>query len=133
MAYATRTELYALGVSADALANVSTTAQDTALETASGVVDSYLRGRYGTPFSSPYPPELTEKTCHIAAWNLMTTRGFAPTGMDQAVYDRYKDAILWLRDVAKGLVVLDHSADATTTQQEAAPLIYSEDAIDWDA
>ncbi len=133
-AYATRTELYALGVSDEALTDVSTTDQDTALESASRTVDSYLRGRYGTPFPSPYPYELREKTCHVAAWNLMSTRGFNPSGgMDEAVRLRYEDAIKWLTNVARGVVVLDNTADATPNKQEAAPLISSDTAIDWDA
>jgi phage gp36-like protein len=131
-AYATRAELYALGVSSTALTAVATADQDIALEAASRAVDSYLRVRHSTPLGSPYPYEIRRATCLIASWDLMVTRGFSPQGMDEAVRVRYEDAIGWLRDVARGVAQLDYTADASPSTQEAAPLIYSDESIDWE-
>lgn len=125
--------MYAMGVASAALTGVATADQDTALEAASRVVDSYLRSRYGTPFPAPAPYELRRATCIVAAWDLMTTRGFSPQGMDQAIQLRYESTLLWLRDVSAGKAQLDVTVDATPSTQEAAPLISSDDAVDWDA
>lgn len=135
-AYATRAELYALGIGSDALTGVSTDTQDTALEAGSRMVDSYARRRNGTPFpASAVPYELRRATCIIAAWDLLTTRGFSPqtANGDDAVKERYDNTIAWLKDVARGVAHLDDTADATPSEQEAAPLIYSDDETDWDA
>jgi phage gp36-like protein len=132
-AYATRAEMYSMGIAQVAITGMSTDDQDTALEAASRMVDSYVRPRGGVPFPDPAPAELKRATCVIAAWDLLTSRGHSPQGMDQVIQLRYESTILWLRDVATGKAQLDYENDATPSTVEHAPLIYCDDSVDWDA
>lgn len=102
MAYATRTDLTRLGIRAGALTGVSTDEQDAALEAASDLADSYMRSRYALPLTG-YGDDLKRAVCAVAAWDLLSTRGFAPQGgADEAVQTRYESAIGWLKDVSAG-------------------------------
>lgn len=102
MAYATRTDLTTHGLSSAAIAGVSTTAQDAALDAASKTADSYLRARYATPLTT-YGTDLTRAVCQIAAWDLLSVRGYDPArGGDEAVRLRAEDAMRWLRDLGAG-------------------------------
>jgi phage gp36-like protein len=132
-AYATRAEMYSMGIAQAALTGMSTDSQDMALEAASRMVDSYVRPRAGVPFPNPAPYEIKRATCVIAAWDLITSRGYSPQGVDQAVQNRYESTILWLRDVATGKAQLDYENDATPSTVEHAPLIACDDGVDWDA
>jgi phage gp36-like protein len=102
MAYATRTDLTRFGLPTAALTGVSTDAQDAALEAASDVADSYMRSRYALPLTG-YGDDLKRAVCHVAAWDLLTTRGYDPArGGDEAVKLRHDTAIAWLKDVSAG-------------------------------
>lgn len=101
-AYADRTDLTRFGISAAALSSVSTATQDAALEAASRVADSYLRSRYTLPLTG-YGDDLKRAVCAIAAWDLLSTRGYDPQrGGDEAVRMRSDAAVSWLKDVSAG-------------------------------
>ena len=101
-AYAARTDLTRFGISEKALTNVSTETQDAALEAASRVADSYLRSRYALPLAG-YGDDLKRAVCAIAAWDLLSTRGYDPhRGSDEAVRMRADDAKGWLKDISAG-------------------------------
>lgn len=115
--YATRTDLTNIGLLGAALANVSTGAQDEALQAASAVADSYLQSHYVLPLVQ-WGYDLVRAVCCIAAWDCLTARGFSPQSQgDQNVYKRYEDAINWLDEVSKGLQspanIVDSSTPAT--------------------
>lgn len=130
-AYATRADLYALGLPVEAMSGVSSADQDAAIEASSRRADSYLRTRYGVPCPVA-PRELVWAVCVLAAYDLITTRGYSPdVGADQTLRDRANDALAWLRDVAKGVVALDPSADATPSVSESAPLMSYEEDRGW--
>ena len=121
MAYATRTDLTQLAIPASAIANVPTAAQDNALEAASDLADSYLKSQYTLPIVA-WESDLTRAVCNIAAYDIMSMRGYGPTaGGDENLRQRYEDAIRWLERIAKGEVspkVTDSSAavgSGTTT------------------
>jgi phage gp36-like protein len=102
MAYATRADLYRLGIKQAALTNVSTDDQDAALEAASDVADSYLRSRYVLPLTS-WGDDLKRAVCGIAAWDLLSTRGIAPNNNgNDATKDKSAAAVAWLKDVSAG-------------------------------
>ncbi|MFN7131605.1 MAG: phage protein Gp36 family protein [Myxococcales bacterium] len=104
MPYATRPDLAKHGLSADTLSEIAADAQDAALASASGVVDGYLRARFTLPLLS-WGDELRRVVCHIAAYDLMTVRGFDPENpSDINLRQRYEDALRWLRDVANGAI-----------------------------
>lgn len=70
-----------------------------ALTDASNEIDSYLAGRYPNPLPT-VPTAIERAACDIARYFLYKD---APT---EHVSTRYKEVIAWLRDVARGLVVL---------------------------
>ena len=103
-AYATTTDLARLGVSAGALANVSTLDQEAALLSASRKADGYFAARLQTPLQA-WSEDVREVVAVVAAYALMSVRGFNPTaGGNQTLRDRYLVAIRWLEQVAKGQI-----------------------------
>lgn len=129
-AYATTTDLTRLGLPSDALVDVTSEAQEAALAAASALADSYLRSRYRLPLTA-WSDELTRVVCVIAAWDLLTTRGFDPSGSaDEAIRQRYEDAIGWLKDVSRSVVTPDVT-DSSVAQRSAAPAVYSRTARGW--
>lgn len=131
MAYASRTDLTTHGLSSAAIGSISTTAQDAALDAASRVADSYLRARYAVPVTG-YGVDLTRAVCSIAAWDLLSVRGFDPQrGGDEAVRLRAEDALRWLRDVSSGKA---HLAGITESESESWPELIgavSDEARGW--
>lgn len=129
--YATRDDLARGGLRAAALSGVSTADQDAALVAASGEADGYLAKRYLMPLVA-WGDDLRRRVVHIATFDLLATRGYAPaSGVDPLVAKRYDDAILWLRDAARGLVEPQGIVDSTPEIDEAAPLVSSDDAAGW--
>lgn len=115
MPYASRTDLTAYGIPANALGGLTTAQQDAALDAASKRVDSYLRGRYGLPLIA-WGVEITQATCVIAAYQLMHTRGYNPaSGADVNIENRYHETIAWLEQVQR------QAAHPDVTPQPAAP------------
>jgi phage gp36-like protein len=72
-----------------------------ALAVASGKADSYMRGRYNLPITGSvgggpgvYDPAIVMHVCWIAAYDLMSGRGFNPTaGSDALIERRYYEAV----------------------------------------
>lgn len=113
--YATRSDLTTLGISASALVSVSTGDQDSALQAASELADSYLGNRFELPLTL-WGMDLRRCVCTIAAYDLMRVRGFNPEAGDAEVFrDDYKDAIRWLEKVAKGEVTPINVVDSDST------------------
>jgi phage gp36-like protein len=104
---------------------------DDHLTMASGVFDSYARGRYAVPLAGPtYPTEVIAAVCAIAAYTIMMARGFDPSsGADQNVRERYQDMLGrpgqkgWLQQLAGGMVNLDLASDATSGVHDGAPIV----------
>lgn len=119
MAYADRTDLARLGLRSGALTGVSTGDQDAALEAASDTVDGYLRSRYTLPLSA-WGDDLRRAVCTIAAWDILTTRGFDPSkGGDEAIRLRYEDAIKWCEAVSAGRVKVTGGITTPTATRSA--------------
>jgi phage gp36-like protein len=115
MAYATRTDLDALGYPSATLAGVSTTIQDDALDAASSLADGYLVRRFTLPLSA-WGDDLRRAVVHIAAWDLLCRRGFSPNrDADDVVQVRHDQAMRWLRDVSAGRVEPQGVTDASPT------------------
>lgn len=126
--YATTADFTAGGLPAPALSSVPSGTVTAALVAASGVVDGYMRKRYHLPLTS-WDEDVTRATVHIATYDLLSLRGFAPAqGVDPLVVKRYDDAILWLRDVAKGLVE-PGVTDSTPDHPEDHPIVTSGDVL----
>lgn len=122
-AYATRPELYQV-VSQTALGSLTTAEQDAALESASRKADSYLGVVFELPLTS-WGADLKDAVCYLAAYRLMSRRGFLPESGDAELFrDNYKDAIKWLEQVAGGKVkpidVVDSSSGINNTDAAGA-------------
>lgn len=114
MAYATPADVRdpGWGLPAGALRNITDPEIQQALASASSEADSYLSSQYTVPLTGTTPPVLAMKVCHMAAWYLLSGKGFNPQlGMDEAVYTRYKDAISWLKQIASGNAALPGYSD----------------------
>jgi phage gp36-like protein len=129
--YATALQFSALGLPAVALNGFTGDVNDHLLN-ASGVVDTYLRGRYLLPLVSPYPQEIINAVCLIAAWTVLNIRGFDPSsGTDVNVRTRYEDMTGrpgqkgWLQQLSSGLVNLDLAADASSGVNDGGPIVAS--------
>lgn len=114
MAYATPTDLYRLALRQAALSGISSADQTQALEAASRVADSYLQARYQLPLAA-WDDDLRRAVAIIAAYDLLSGRGFAPEGSDEHVRLRYEDAISWLRDVSRSVVTPVGLVDSSPT------------------
>lgn len=116
MPYATRAELATHGLSAKFLPQVSGPDQDAALVAASRTADMYLRSRYAVPLTA-WQEDLTRLVCHIAAWDLYSTRRTAGDE-DDGIERRAKAAVAMLRDVSEGKA---HLAGITESESETWP------------
>lgn len=91
-----------------------TTVDDTAV--ASGLLDatsvaySYMRGRYNLPILGSvaggvgvFDPAIVVRVCHIAAYLLMTGRGFNPEpGADATIRSNYYEAVGFPNQIGTG-------------------------------
>lgn len=120
MGYASLTDLVNYGLPATALANLTTGQQQAAVDDASDIVNSYLNGRYQLPLLQ-WDTSITQATCVIAAYNLLSIRGYNPaSGADVNIKSRYDHAISWLeqvqRQAAHPIVVQSPDPNGATRQ-----------------
>lgn len=127
--YATQTDFAKHGLPTQALDGFSGDL-DQLLVKASAKFNTYARGRYKVPFAVPYPDEVVEAVCQLAAYSVMTVRGYDPNNeADRAVEDRYRDMVGrpgqkgWLQELASGRVCLAVDADTTPATTEGAPIV----------
>lgn len=101
MSYASLADLYTLGAPEKSFGQLTDTQKLAALESASTIVDTYLRGRYSLPLLA-WGFSITEATCRIAAYNVLSVRGFNPAvGGDSNIRSRYEDAMKFLDKVQR--------------------------------
>lgn len=100
--YATPADLAMYGIASSATSDMDVDAIQGALAAASDVADSYLRNHYRLPLSAPYPAALIEAVCRVAAFNLLSVRGYNPEGDAGLLESRYKTSMRWLEDVGAG-------------------------------
>ncbi len=91
--YATANEFTLFGLPMEALDGVSFDVESH-LEVASALFESYARGRYSLPLVAPYPLEVKQAVCVIAAYNIVQVRGYDPeNGTDRSIRARYEDTL----------------------------------------
>lgn len=88
---------------------------DTALDSASAIMDSYIGRRYRVPMDLP-PTAVTDICCDITRFRLSSGDGKT---CSEEVRARHKDAMQWLRDVSVGTVVLELDQVATSDESYA--------------
>ncbi len=124
--YLSPPDLTNYGVTAVALSPLTTTQQQDQCDSAAGVVDNHLRGRYALPLTPPAPPEIIEATAAIAIWRLMQIRGLNPASPDYVLFrDRYLDAMSYLGKIQRQALHLN-AAVASQTGNNQQPLVSSQ-------
>jgi len=81
MAYAALSDLLAVGMPAQSLAQLSPTQVSAMLQNVSDYADSFFRGRYGdgpSPLLLTWDSQITEAVANIAAYRLIRLRGVDP-------------------------------------------------------
>ena len=124
--YATAAEFEVYGLPPAALEGAPAELDlDDHLTKASGLADSFTRGRYGE-LVEPYPPELVAAVCQLAAYTVLNYVGFDPeSNSDRNVRQRYDDAMAWLTLISDGKASLAVTADGTPTTAEGGPRVRS--------
>lgn len=94
------------------------------LDDADAEIDSYLGVRYALPLPS-IPPVLKRTACDIARYHLYDDRA------TERVIERYKYAIDWLKNVAKGIAQLgvDPLASDAPAQVGGEPHVDAADPV----
>ncbi len=85
----------------------------TAVDDADSEIDGYLAKRYRVPLSK-VPKMITKLSKDIAVYNLASRRGIDESEREKNILNRYNAAILYLTNVAKGIVELDGQTSGGT-------------------
>ncbi len=87
----------------EGLGTINTERVGRAIEDATDLINSYAAARYPTPLN-PVPGVIRKIAVDIALYNLFSRRGYDEESADKSVVDRYKAALTFLEQLAKGLV-----------------------------
>lgn len=102
--YATAQQLTDLGANERLLTGIAPEARDSALASASAQIDSYLSRVFNLPLRT-FGVELSRACAVMAAWDLLSVRGFNPdTPQGGLLKQRYDDVLTWLDKIAVGRV-----------------------------
>jgi len=121
--YATTADLAQFAINPNAFASISAANQQAQLDAASTVAEGYLADQYHLPIVAPYPIDLRMNVCQIAAFFLMTFRGYKPGGADELIRLRYDDAMKWFNGIASGVISPSGIIDSTPNVREGAPIV----------
>ena len=110
---------------------VSDTLKQVACVKASGLADSYLAKRFKLPLLA-WGDDLRANTADLARYRCYSDRGFDPANPgDLLVVEAKKDAIAWFKLVSLGEVEPQGIVDSTPSTSEAAPLVESDEPLNW--
>jgi phage gp36-like protein len=96
----------------EGLGTINTERVGRAIEDATDLINSYAAARYQTPLN-PVPGVIRKIAVDIALYNLFSRRGYDEESADKSVVDRYKAALTFLEQLAKGLVSIGVSQPPT--------------------
>jgi phage gp36-like protein len=129
--YASIADLTSLGFPALALGSLPDADANNALDAASIEADGYLAPRYTLPLTT-WPLSLRMHVARIAAYVIMSTRGMNPGSRgNELIVKGYDDAIMWLKNVARGVVTLPIADTAAPAM--ISPQVASSYSRGWDA
>lgn len=102
--YATLQQLVDLGAKERQLSGITPEERQSALDSASSQIDSYLYKVYKLPLLK-YDTALSRACAIMAAWDLLSVRGFNPdTKQGELLERRYDGVIAWLDKISTGKV-----------------------------
>lgn len=110
--------LLLVGANANALSSFSATQKREALEGASRLIDTFMKG-FTLPFVA-VGTDVHRAANIIATYDLLSGRGLDPEGRDKNIRDRYDDTMKWLAMVADGSV-RPNVTDSTPQVDEYMP------------
>lgn len=99
--YATVTDFRRIGLPPKSLTQVDPADITQALQDASDTISGYFQSRFVLPLQT-WSGDTVLRTVKIAAYLVMSTRGFDPEGKDKLIYDDYLASIEWCQEVSKG-------------------------------
>lgn len=111
-----------------------TTCTEEAISDACAEIDGWVSKRYKVPFSEPVPPIVSKLAKDIAVYNLASRTGIDEDDRENTIYIRYKNAITFLTNVAKGLANIDtgqDTADGSGTAAANDGFFYWDDTFYW--
>ena len=120
MAYADRTDLARHGVSTQVLARIPTGEQDEALDVMSAVADDYLGERFTLPLTA-WSRSLRMHVAAMAAYELMSVRGYNVDSSDKILKMRFDAAVAWLQVCTLGQLTPHATAGAVTDGDDGEP------------
>ena len=91
------------GMSAAALSFLTPTKRSEGLAAATEVASGLMAGTLTPPLST-WGTDITMNTCKLAAYELLSVRGFSPDGSDDNVRTRWEDAMKWFKSVGDGSI-----------------------------
>ncbi len=108
--YASIEDFLNAGLPTGALASIDKSIWNQALIRASAFADTFIGCKYTLPLGRPYDPSLVDAVCQIAAWRLMSLRGYNPAvsggSSDALIRQGFLDARQWLYEVSNGRAAL---------------------------
>ncbi len=108
------------GINAAAMTGVPTGTKTDNIESASRLIDSFLRAQFTLPLTQ-VGGDIKRCCIHIATYYVMVGRGYNPeVGGDPGIRERYKDALDWLKMVSAGKAVPDVT-DSSPAAAEGRP------------
>jgi phage gp36-like protein len=121
--YATPNDLGIYGLSSSVVEELDPSDVQEKLDAASSTADGYLSTHYTLPIVVPYPASLIDAVCRIAAYNLLSVRGYNPEGQAEQIRLRYEDAIRWLEGISAGRIAPGDIIDSTGRGDEGGPFV----------
>lgn len=109
---------------------VNTARIDKAIANAGVEIDGYCQTKYPVPFN-PVPDVIRKLAVDIALYNLLSRRGFEEDSADRAIVERYKAAVKFLENLARGVVRIGTPtpAPASEVRVEGPPRVFSRDKL----
>jgi phage gp36-like protein len=127
--YAVYTQLPLYGLPATALGAVTVEQQTDACVSATDEMNSYFGGRWPLPLVA-WDDSITAKCCEIAAYKLMSIRGFNPAaGADVNYLQRYNAAIAWCKGVRDKAIHPTVTTSAQPSPDYAQPKVYTSSVV----
>ena len=120
--YATAAQFKIWGLPVATIGGVADTTIDEFLQAASARADGCLRPLYSVPLGLPYPDDIAEAVCQIAALNMLrVVIGFNPENeSDKSIKESAQEALRLLKAYGSGEMLLEQGG---ATAQVARPSI----------
>lgn len=125
-ARATVSDLASIGVAAARVLGVPTGQQQSELDAASDLIDSYLSRQYTLPLAAPYPRDIIKAECVLAAAGILDNIGWNPSSPAEKAIMLRRDFYMaqWLPGIASGEIGPNIvGGDSSTSEGPSGPAV----------